>query len=286
MIDDARRVKRLIIAIILAASFPHVARAHHEAIFGPQSSLFLSARGYVSAQAFSRRLGRAARTQESTALVSAGVSPFAKVPFSVGAILPASWIDGPGDSVTGIEDAIIGARYRLDLDDLTTRLGGEGNFLMASAAVEVPTGNVDHALFDGPVDYMTAALASLERPPFSAIAYVFYRRNGADGAVRTGDSFFTGGGLAYTPWDDPATERLVSFQLGASYEMYFRDRVDGIPQETGGRGILVHPTFVWGTGGGVLLFALVTLPLTQRYRSDDQEERWRVGTGVILLLGH
>ena len=70
------------------------ARAHHEAIFGPHSSLMLSAPSFASLQTFSRQLGTAgARTQESTLVLSMGVSPFRSVPLSFSATLPASSID-------------------------------------------------------------------------------------------------------------------------------------------------------------------------------------------------
>lgn len=276
----------LVFAIALYMFWPNNALAHHEAIFGPQSSLFLSARGYVSTQVFSRRLGSNQRTQETTALISGGITPFERVPLSFTLIVPASRIDAPDGTIHGIEDAILGARYRFDLDALKERFDSEGNFLMAMGAVELPTGSVDHDAFDGPLDYMTAVLGSIERPPFSGLAYAFYRYDGIQNGVRPGAHLLLGGGAAYTPWDDPSTERLVSFQLGLSYETYARDEVDGDATMSGGRAFLAHPTIVWGPGGNVLLFALVTLPVVQRYRDEEQEERWRVGLGAIYLIGH
>ena len=79
---DGRDMKRTLVVVVgmlstVALAAP--ARAHHEAIFGPQSSLVLSAPSYASVQTFSRQLGTAgARTQESTMLLSAGVTPFAR----------------------------------------------------------------------------------------------------------------------------------------------------------------------------------------------------------------
>ena len=277
---------RIAIVVLAVSLSPRAASAHHEAIFGPQSSLFLSAPAYVSTQVFSRRLGDSERTQESTGLVSAGISPFSRVPISFTVIVPASVIVAPAQTTVGVEDAIVGARYRYDLKALQERFGAEGNFLMAMAAVEVPTGNVDHRAFRGPLDYMGAALGSVERPPFSWLAYAFYRRNGLVDDRRTGDHLLVVGGGAYTPWDDPKTERLVSFQLGLSYETYFRSTVAGVPQTDGGRAFLVHPTVVWGPGHRVLLFALMTLPIAQSYRDEAQEERWRVGAGAMFLFGH
>ena len=67
-------MKRTIVALgVSTVALAAPARAHHEAIFGPQSSLVLSAPSFASVQTFSRQLGTAgARTQESTMLLSAG----------------------------------------------------------------------------------------------------------------------------------------------------------------------------------------------------------------------
>ena len=277
---------RIVIVTLVVSFWPGVATAHHEAIFGPQSSLFLSAPGYASTQVFSRRLGDRERTQETTGLVSGGISPFSQVPISFTVIVPASAIAAPVETTVGMEDAIVGARYRHELKALQDRFGGEGNFLMAMAAVEVPTGTVDHSAFRGPLDYMGAALGSVERQPFSGLAYLFYRRNGTLDDRRSGDHLLVGAGVAYTPWDDPQTERLVSFQLGLSYETYFRSALAGVSQDDGGRALLVHPTVVWGPGHRILIFGLVTLPIAQSYREEAQEERWRVGAGAMYLFGH
>jgi hypothetical protein len=270
--------------VIVALAVPGTGRAHHEAIFGPHSSLILSAPGYVSFQSYSRQLGTPdARTQETNLLLSAGLTPIARIPLSFTLIAPASEIsvlDGQGASRRGLEDVVLGARYRYDLE-------GDGNFLMGMLAVEVPVGSIDHPAFEGPLDEMAALLASIERGPISGIGYAFYRRHGRDAGVRAGDNLFVGGGGAFTPWDDPATERLLSFQLGVSYERYLRDDTNGVTDPmTGGRGLYVHPTFVWGPGGHVLLFALATLPLAQDYASAADQDRWRVGAGLVYLFGH
>jgi hypothetical protein len=285
-------MKRTLIALAIStvglAAAP--ARAHHEAIFGPQSSLVLSAPSFASVQTYSRRLGTDGnRIQESTMLLSAGVTPVRSVPLSLSAIVPASSIDtldGGGGARRGLEDIILGARYRLDLPGLQERFGKDGNFLMGMAAVELPTGSVDHAAFSGPVDGMVAGLGSLERGPFSAIGYGFYRRHGTDSAgARAGDNLFLGTGVAYTPFDDPASERLVSFQLGCSYEIYGRDTAGGVPVgNTGGRGLYLHPTVVWGPGGRILVFAMTSLPVFENYRDTADNNRWRVGAGIVFLF--
>ena len=102
------------------------ARAHHEAIFGPQSSLVLSAPTFASVQTFSRQLGTAgARTQESTMLLTAGVTPLRSVPVSVSLALPMSSIDtldGQAASRRGLEDAKEGRT--MTLDEFGSRLRG------------------------------------------------------------------------------------------------------------------------------------------------------------------
>lgn len=287
------RPKRLAVALITVAGMalgaPPYARGHHEAIFGPQSALVMSAPSYVSVQTYMRRTGTPeARGRETTGLISAGISPFRNVPLSFTAILPASRITGPGSTTTfsGREDVILGARYHFDFPSLQDRFGKEGNFAMVMGAAELPSGNVDHKAFDGPMDYMVAGLASLEKGSLSGIAYGFGRLHGKSGDVKTGNNLFLGGGLAWTPFDDPSTERLLSFQAGVSHERYFQDSVGGahVP-DTGGWGTLVHPTLVWGPGSRMLIFGTTSFPVAQSYRSPSDEDRWRFGLGVVWLLG-
>jgi hypothetical protein len=284
------RIRACSLVALAIVSHATTASAHHEAIFGPQSSLVLSVPSFVSLQMFSRQTGVSNnRTQETTGLVSAGLTPLHNVPLSLSLIAPASHIvelDGSASKI-GPEDVILGARYRLDFAALKERWGREGNFAMGMVAAELPTGNIDHPAFDGPMDFMFAGLGSLERGPFSAIAYAFYRMHGtAPGDNKAGDNLFLGSGFAYTPWDDPSTERLISFQLGMSYETYFRDRVAGATDEaTGGWGLLLHPTVVWGPGGHFLLFAVLSVPAVQDYGDPLQQDRWRVGAGAMYVFG-
>jgi hypothetical protein len=268
---------------------PALAEAHHEAIFGPQSSLVLSAPAYASFQAYSRQLGGPdQRTQESTVLLSAGVTPIRRVPLSITAILPASHITMSGaerGTQTGLEDLVLGARYRLDLQGLQERFAAEGNYILGMIGVELPTGSIDHQAFTGPLDGMAALLGSLERGALSGIGYGFYRRHGTHLGFRPGDQIYLGGGAAWTPFDDPATERLVSLQLGISYELYLADRASAqVVATSGGRGLYAHPTVVWGPGGHTLLFAMVTLPVLQRFEDPAARNRWRAGAGVVRLF--
>jgi len=281
-----RIVRCLVVVSVLALALP--ARAHHEAIFGPQSSLVFSSPGFLSMQLFSRKLGSGdASRQETTALVSAGFSPFDGVPLSFTVIAPASHVAGPGtEARTGPEDLVVGTRYRFDLTGLQRRWDKDGNFLLGMAAAELPVGNIDHASFHGPLGGMFAGLGSVERGSFSAIGYGFYKLHGSYENAKKGDNLFLGGGVAWTPWDEPGG-RLFSVQLGWSHESYFKDSVAGVTDErTGGTAMLVHPTLVLGPGGNLLLFALCSIPVWQSYANPANEDRWRVGGGVTWLFGH
>jgi hypothetical protein len=276
-------------AFAISCVFPSAVRAHHEAIFGPQSSLVFSEPGYLSTQLYSRNIGAPDdKVQETTAVLSGALSPFAGVPLSLSVIQPFSYIKDIDrhTSQTGMEDTIIGARYRYDLQGLQQRFDREGNFLTATVALELPTGSIDHEAFDGPLDAMFALLGSVERGAISVIGYAFYRYNGSQGGSKDGDNLIVGTGLAWTPVDDPAGRGLLSFQLGLSYETYARDREAGVRlDDTGGWGLLVHPTIVWQPNERWQIFALVSLLVAQDYRNLAQEEHWRVGFGVTRLFG-
>lgn len=81
------------LAASISVFLPRAASAHHEAIFGPQSSLVFSEPGYLSTQLFSRSIGAPGdKIQETTGVVSGGYSPFADVPRSFNFIQPFSYI--------------------------------------------------------------------------------------------------------------------------------------------------------------------------------------------------
>jgi len=246
----------------------------------------LSAKQFVSLQFYSRQTGLARlRTQETTGLISLGFTPTDNLPLALTVILPYSRIrqlDGGGKQ-SGVEDAVLGVRYRHELAGLNDRWSSEGNFVMAMAAVEVNNGSIDHASWKGPTDYITGLLASLERGPWSTIYYAYYRHHGrnANGS-RAGYDLFLGGGLAYTPFEDHHTGRLLSYQLGISYEIYGADDLaSGKDLTTGGTGLLLHPTAVYSPGQHVLLFVQVSAPVWQQYRTELDRDRFRVGAGII-----
>lgn len=286
----SRGAAKLLFAVFMSlpSLFSHTAEAHHEAIFGPQSSLAFSGPGYLSSQLFSRNVGEPGdKVQETTGVLSGAYSPFSAIPLSFNVIQPFSYIRSVDrrTSQTGLEDTIVGARYRYNIESLQQRFDREGNFLIVTGGLELPTGSIDHDPFDGPLDAVVGVLGSVEKGALSAIAYGFYRYNGSRDGSKDGDNFILGTGAAWTPLDDAARGRLVSFQLGLSYESYARDQEVGARlDDTGGWGLLIHPTIVWGPSEDWLTFALVSIPLTQSYRHPAQEEHWRVGFGVTYFF--
>ena len=132
---------------------PTIADAHHEAIFGPQSSLLYSLDRFVSVQVFSRQTGIAGqKTQETTGVLSGGMNPVSGLPVTVTAIVPYSLINqlDAGSSRSGFEDVILGGRYRYDLSSLIEKWNRDGNFLLGVVGVEIPSGVIDHKAWDGP----------------------------------------------------------------------------------------------------------------------------------------
>lgn len=264
---------------------PSLVSAHHEAIFGPQSSLVLSAERFVSLQVFGRQEGIAAsKTHETTALVSAGARISKRLPLTFTAILPYSWISAPGQAGTsGVEDVVLGLRYRHDLKGLQEKWDREGNFLMGMGAFELNNGTIDHPAWTGPLDTLGAVLGSLERGNWSVIGYGVGRFNveSAEGD-KDGNDLSLGGGLAYTPNEDFQTGRLFSFQAGCSLEHLSRDRVQGQPDPgTGGNELFLHPTVVYSPGHDVLFFGLMSVPVWRDVEDPSTQDGPRFGTGVL-----
>lgn len=264
---------------------PALVNAHHEAIFGPQSSLVLSADRFLSLQVFGRELGTTdSKTRETTTLVSAGIRLSKQRPLTFTAILPYSWISERGKAGTsGGEDVVLGLRYRQDLKGLQEKWGREGNFVMGMGAFELNNGTVDHRAWTGPVEPMAAVLGSLERGKWSAIGYSVVRLNVEDSAGnKDGNNVFLGGGLAYTPNEDLQTGRLISYQTGLSFEHYAHDRVKGqSAPNTGGNELLLHPTVVYSPGHNLLLFGIVSAPLWRNVEDTAQQDTFRFGSGVV-----
>lgn len=261
---------RLVLALLLTASSP--AFGHHEAIFGPQASLVFAAPAFVSLQAF-HRASQGAET-ETTTLISAGLAPSPASNASFALVLPVTVSQG---GAVGIENIVVGGRYHLALRGLQDRLGKDGNYLLFMGAMEIPNGNVDRPAFSGAINWLTAVLYSVEWRALSVIAYGFYRFD-ADG---DGDRLYTGLGLAYTPYDKH--ERLISLQLGVSHETFFAER-RVVHKDTGWQ-LMINPTVMFAPHARWRFFVTASVSGLQRMAALEDADRWRVGAGVVYLIG-
>ena len=280
------------------ASISGEAFAHHEALFGPQSSLAVESAGFVSVQTHTRAYGLGdTRTQETTFIVSGGFTPIASVPWSITLVQPythqttraptPTGSTGPFTACDGClrrENNLVSTAYRFDLTSLQRATGKDGNFALISAALEPPTGNKDYATFHGPFNAIGAAMVGFEWSAFSAVALGYYRANTLDAtSSKKGDNFLVGAGVAYTPIDTP--NEMLSVQLGVGDEVHFRDVDHGTTIDaSGGWEVLLSPTLVGSPIERVRIFALVSLPIAQSYRADSQRDRWRAGVGVIYAF--
>ena len=282
-----QKVSVLYVLPLLVLLVVRPAYAHHEAIFGPQSSAVLSAGRFASAQVFTRDTGRDGdRRRQTTTVFSAGFQPF-KRPLSVALVVPVSFI-GTTPSAgarTGVEDALISARYRVESERFTQALRLDESYFMGVGGLEVPTGTVDHQFGRGAAGAIAAGLMSLERRPFSVIGYGYYHHTGDYKGTRESGNVFVGTGGAWTPFDNLQTGRLVSLQVGLSHERTFAQRQNGAAlPNSGGSGLFVHEGLVLGLNEHVQLFALLSLPVSQQWRAPEDRQRFRLGAGTILIF--
>ncbi len=266
------------------------AGAHHEAMFGPQSSAVLSPGMFVSAQIFDRENGLGGtRHRETTTVFSAGIRPFRENPLSFALVAPITRESFTGVlTTTRFEDPLISARYRLNADGIAKALGVEESYVMGVGGVEVPLGNKDHPSGHGPVGEIAAGLFSVEKRPIAGIAYAYYHHTGQydNGTRQSGNAFF-GTGIAYTPIDDDHKGHLFSLQLGLSHERTFAVEELGKPlPNSGSSGLFLHPGLVFSTNPRMQFFTLVSLPMSQNYNSINDRQLFRIGAGTIIILGH
>jgi hypothetical protein len=268
---------------LLTAATPAV--AHHEAIYGAQSSLGVSSDRYVTGQIFTRTTGPSGqRVQETTTVLSGGLSPGGG-PFSMSVVVPFSLIAGePGRGThVGLENAIVAGRYRVDLAGVNRILGTEESYVLGVAGIEVPTGTIDHGFFQGAPAVVAGVSVGMERRPVSIIGYLFLNRYAERNNLRDSGHTFAGTGVAWTPIDDEPNGRLFSVQFGVSRDAATRESIGGIRNpSTGGWAVMAHPSVVWSSRPGVLWFVSTALPLMDRWRDPADRERFRVGAGTII----
>jgi hypothetical protein len=291
---STRHVPCVFILFSLMSLIAVSAFAHHEAMFGPQSSAVLSPGIFLSAQLFDKEEGKDnEKRRETTTVYSVGFQPLEKQPLSIAFLLPVTFASGaaspstPGAVNRGFEDTVLTARYRVNASGLASSLGLDQSYVMGVGGLEMPTGTIDHPFGKGAFGEITAALFSVEKRPLAAIAYVYYHHRGVHDGLRDSGNMFAGGGIAYTPIDDDARGKLFSLQLGLSYENTFASQQNGVPlAESGASGVFMHPGIVLSTTPSLQFFALVSLPLTQQWNSIVDRQRFRLGTGIIWILKH
>lgn len=186
----------------------------------------------------------------------------------------------------GFEDALVSVRYRTESQAFTNALGMEETYFMGVGGVEVPTGTFDHEFGQGAAGAIAAGLVGIETRPFSAIAYGYYHHTGVYRGARESGNVFVGVGGAWTPIDDVQTGRLLSVQVGLSHEQTFAQELNNLAlPDSGGSGLFLHEGVVWGANEHAQVFALLSLPVTQDWRGPADRQRFRLGAGVILILG-
>ena len=284
-----------VVGLVTCASLATVpVHAHHEAMFGPQSSAVLSPSLFVSAQIFDKEEGTASeKRRETTTVYSVGVTPFKKMPLSIAFVLPVTFASGvadpstPGSASRGFEDTVLTARYRVEAKGLASSLGLDESYVTGVGGLEMPTGTIDHPFGKGAFGEIAAGLFSVEKRPVAAIGYVYYHHRGVYNGLRDSGNMFAGTGVAYTPIDDDARGKLFSLQLGLSYERTFASEQNGVAlADSGASGVFVHPGIVFSTNSRLQYFGLVSLPLTQQSNSNVDLQRFRLGAGLIVILGN
>jgi hypothetical protein len=279
---------------VAATLFTVQASAHHEALFGPQSSLAVESEAFVSLQAHEHVFGSGATLdRESTYILSAGATPFRAVPWSVTVVqaytfesanAPTGNQTGPFSSCGGCltrENVLVSTSYRFDFSSLQRATGKDGNFALVSGSLEPPTGAKDYAPFHGPFNGIVAAMAGVEWNHYALVGLGYYRVNAVDGSgSKKGNNWLVGLGFAFTPVDEE--DRLFSAQLGLAAEIHDRDlAANSLIDRSGGWELFASPTVVWSPARAMRLFAYLSLPFAQEYRDASQEDRWRAGLGII-----
>src|SRR5262249_39762149 len=116
-----RRARRVlgVLGVVWLMATP--AFAHHEAMFGPQSSAVLSPGIFLSALVFDKETGKGdGERRETTTVYSVGFKPVKKQPVSMAFVIPVTYASGAADpnqphaNRWGFEDMLISARYRVE----------------------------------------------------------------------------------------------------------------------------------------------------------------------------
>lgn len=241
--------------------------AHHEAIFGPQSSTLISRKRFVSVQYYLTNEGRRPmpRSRSHIGILSVGTSLGNR--WSVSATLPFEAERGtPEENPTGVQDVVVGIRYFFEPAGDQT--------LMAVLTFEPPTGNLEHRA----IGVGGGLIYGREWRPWSVIVYGLGRTESSlEAGEKRGNRLFLGGGLAY--------EKAVlpfSPQLGISWERTGRRREQGLLVPTSNSSaLMLHPTLSRTFADeAVQTFFVVSVPVAQR-SGNEGWQRFRIAAGIV-----
>jgi hypothetical protein len=285
--DTMQGLVRFVFVLGAVCMIASPAYPHHEALFGPQSSAALSPPAFLSTQIFTTARGAGAdKTQTTTTVLSAGLQPSKRIPLSLSFVVPFSIEEEVGaPTKRAVEDSLVSARCRMAMDGFARAWGLDESYVMGVGGVELPTGTMDHPFGRGTPGSIAAVMVSAEKRPFAGIAYTYLHRAGSHQGNRSNNNLFVGGGLAFTPLDDEEHGKLLSFQIGASYEETSQEEEGGVPiLLSGGHGTFVHPAFVFDIGPHVQIVNLLSVPISQSWRSLNDRQRFRFSSGAIFTL--
>ena len=241
--------------------------AHHEAIFGPQSTALISRKRFVSAQYYLSNEGRspAAQTHSHIGVLSVGTSVGKQ--WSVAATLPLEAERGAAEDIaTGMQDAVVALRYYPEL--------GSDQWAIGVLTLEPPTGNLEHRA----VGVGGGLAYGVEKGHWSVIAYGLGRTESSlDKGEKRGDRYFIGTGLAYETRGLP-----FSPQLGISWERTTRHRQGGFVVDGSDSSVLMlHPTLIQGfKEEAIQLFFVLSVPVAQR-SGNEGWQGLRAATGIL-----
>lgn len=255
----------LLLVPIVGLFFPLCLRAHHEAIFGPQSSTLISRKRFVSTQYYLTNEGRrpAPKGRSHIGILSVGIPVGER--WSVSITLPIEAERGEEERATGVQDIVAAIRY-------SPQLGGN-RWLMTVLTVEPPTGSLEHrALGVG-----GGAVFGNEWRDWSAIVYGLGRTESSlESGEKRGDRVFLGGGVAYEKAALP-----FSPQLGLSWEHTGRRLKDNsLDLLFVSNVLMLHPTVTKSFGDSLQTFFVVSVPVAQ-WSGAEGWQRLRVAAGMV-----
>jgi hypothetical protein len=241
-------------------------RAHHEAIFGPQSSVLISRQRFVSAQYYLTNQGRSPEPRRHSHIGVLSVGTALAERWSLTATLPLEAERGdPHERATGLQDLVIGVRYSPD--------AGHNRRATAVFTVEPPTGTLEHRA----VGFGGGLVYAAEQGHWSGIAYGLGRTESSlEEGERRGNRVFLGGGVAYETHLVP-----LSPQLGLSWERTTRRLEHGDPVEgSNTSALMLHPTLATTFSEAFQVFLVVSLPVAQR-SGPEGWQNIRAAAGMI-----